>query len=502
MGFERVLTRGNANMLTMATLRVFGSLGEFDPTTDDISAYLERLQLYFAANKVEDDRKVPVLLTVIGAKLTARKFLTINTHRGLYRYTRLPFGVASAPSLFRKTMDTILQGLDGVICYLDDILVTSQTEAEHLETLKKVLQKFKQHGIRVKKNKCTFMKTSVQYLGHRIDADGLHATEAKLEAIINAPTPRNVPELRSFLELLNYYGRFIPNLSSLIHPLNKLLRHGVPWQWSEACQEAFRAAKVKMVSPNVLVHYDPVRPIQLAADASSYGIGAVISHTMDDGTERPIAFASRTLSSSEQNYSQVEKEALSLVFRVCKFHTYLYSRRFKLVTDHKPLTTILGPKKGVPSIAAACLQRWALKLSAYTYDIQFRCTNEHSNADGLSRLPLKLVGPVDYISEAYVFNLQQLDSLPVTATKLAMATRTDKVLSKVYRYTIKGWPREVEPPLRPFAARKDQLAVEGGCVLWGIRVVIPGKWREKLLTELHRDHPGICKMKSIARSYM
>ena len=102
------------------------------------------------------------------------------------------------------------------------------------------------------------MKTSVQYLGHRIDADGLHATEAKLEAIINAPTPRNVPELRSFLELLNYYGRFIPNLSSLIHPLNKLLRHGVLWQWSEACQEAFRAAKVKMVSPNVLVHYDPI----------------------------------------------------------------------------------------------------------------------------------------------------------------------------------------------------------------------------------------------------
>ena len=112
------------------------------------------------------------------------------------------------------------------------------------------------------------------------------------------------------------------------------------------------------------------------------------------------------------------------------------------------------------------------------------------------------MGPVDYISKASVFNLQQLDSLPVTAAKLAMAIRTDKVLSKVYRYTIKGWPREVEPPLRPFAAWKDQLAVEGGCVLWGIRVVIPGKWREKLLTELHRDHPGICKMKSIARRYM
>ena len=124
------------------------------------------------------------------------------------------------------------------------------------------------------------------------------------------------------------------------------------------------------------------------------------------------------------------------------------------------------------------------------YDIQFCCTDEHSNADGLSRLPLKLVGPVGHVSEAAVFNLQQLDSLPLTATKLAMATHTDKVLSKVYRYTIKGWPREVEPSLRPFAAWKDQLAVEGGCVLWGIRVVIPEEWREKLLMKLHRDHPG------------
>ena len=237
----------------------------------------------------------------------ARKFLTVNTRQGLYRYTRLPFGVASASSLFQKTMDTILQGLDGVICYLDDILVTSQTEAGHLDTLKKILQKFKQHGVRVKKNKYTFMKTSVQYLGHRIDADGLHATEAKLEAIVDAPTPKNVPELRSFWGLLNYYGRFIQNLASLIHPLNKLLCHGVPWQWSEAWQEAFRAAKVKIVSPNVLVHYNQARPIQLAADASAYGIGAIISHTMDDGTERPIAFASRTLSPSEHNYSQVEK---------------------------------------------------------------------------------------------------------------------------------------------------------------------------------------------------
>ena len=154
----------------------------------------------------------------------SHKYLTINTHRGLYRYTRLPFGVASAPSIFQKTMDLLLQGMDGVMCYLDDILVSGRTELEHLENLRKVLQKFQDHGIRVKKPKCAFMKTSVQYLGHIIESDGLHATDAKLQAIVEAPSPRNVPELRSFLALLNYYGRFIPNLSTLIHPLNHLLR--------------------------------------------------------------------------------------------------------------------------------------------------------------------------------------------------------------------------------------------------------------------------------------
>ena len=431
----------------------------------------------------------------------ARHFLTINTHRGLYRYTRLPFGVASAPSLFQKAMDQIIQGIDGVLCYLDDILVSGKSKEEHLENLQKVLQRLKEHGLRVKKTKCSFMKTSVRYLGHYIDADGIHATDDKIEAIVNAPTPKNVTELRSFLGLLNYYGRFIPNLASLLHPVNKLLRHGVKWHWSEACENAFRMAKEKIVSPNVLVHYDPSRQITLAADASAYGIGAVISHTMEDGTERPIAFASRTLSPSEKNYSQIEKEALSLVFGVSKFHSYLYGRHFTLVTDHKPLTCIFGPKKGVPTIAAARLQRWALKLSAYSYTIRFCCTNEHSNADGLSRLPLNHI-PVGYTPEPAVFNLQQIHSLPVTATKLAVATRTDALLSKVYRFILNGWPNEVDPLLMTFARKKTELTVEGGCILWGIRVVVPEKWREKLLTELHRDHPGTVKMKNVARSYM
>ena len=148
----------------------------------------------------------------------SRKFLTINTHRGLYQYTRLPFGVASAPSIFQKTMDWILQGLDGVICYLDDILVMGKTEAEHLENLRRVFDKLKEHGMRLKKSKCLFMQKSVQYLGHIVDAVGIHATDAKLKAIVDAPVPKNVTKLQSFLGLINYYSELVFVTSSFERP--------------------------------------------------------------------------------------------------------------------------------------------------------------------------------------------------------------------------------------------------------------------------------------------
>ena len=395
----------------------------------------------------------------------SKEFLTINTHRGLYRYTRLPFGVASAPALFQKFMDIILQGLDGVICYLDDILVMGKTESEHLENLKNVFVRLQKHGVRVKRKKCTFLKTSVQYLGHRIDSQGLHALDEKIKAITEAPKPKNVQELRSFLGLLNYYGRFIANLSSLIYPLNELLRQNTAWKWTQSCTRAFNVAKSKIVDSTVLVHYDPKLPIRLAGDASAYGVGAVMSHVMTDGTKRPVAFASRTLLPSERNYSQVEKEALSLIFGITKFHTYLYGRKFVLVTDHKPLTTILGEKKGIPPMAAARLQRWAIKLSAYTYEIEFRRTHEHSNVDCLSRLPVQCISAVGHTPEPAVFNVRQIERLSVTATQLAQATRTDSTLSAVYECVTKGWPSHVGPDLKVFSAKEAELTVESGCIL-------------------------------------
>ena len=347
----------------------------------------------------------------------SQKYCTINTHRGLYRFNRLPFGISSAPAIFQKIMDTILQGIPRTLCYIDDILVTGANDEEHLKNLAEVFERLHKYGIRMCKQKCYFMQDSVEYLGHRVDAEGIRATPEKISAIVNAPLPENVQQLRSFLGLLNYYRKFLPHLATILQPpLNELLQKGKKWNWTIGCTQAVNTARDLLKTSNLLTHYDSTLPIRLATDASQYGLGAIISHVLPNGMEKPIAFASRTLSVSERNYSQIDKEALAIIYGIQKFHKYLYGRKFVLITDHKPLTSILGPKKSVSAVAAARLQRWSLLLAAYNYDIEFRSTKEHGNVDALSRLPLQdSLIKIKKQSDTHICNIQQIERLPVTS---------------------------------------------------------------------------------------
>ena len=178
------------------------------------------------------------------------------------------------------------------MCYIDDILVTcASEEVEHLENLEEVFKRLQAHGIRMKRNKCSFMQESVQYLGHRLDAEGIRATPEKVAAITNAPLPKNVQQLRSFLGLLNYYRKFLPNLATIVQPLNELLQKNKKWLWTAKCTQAVKTAKDLLMASNLLVHYDLSLPLKLATDASQYGLGAVISHVLPTGEERPIVHA-------------------------------------------------------------------------------------------------------------------------------------------------------------------------------------------------------------------
>ncbi len=180
-------------------------------------------------------------------------------------------------------MDQTLQGLSNVVCYLDDILITGKNESEHWKNVGQVFQRLQEY---------VYCHPHVTYLGNRIDQEGMHPVPENVEAIENAPASKNMTELRAFLALLSYYGKLMENLSTVIKPMTELLHKDWPWQWSKACQASFEEAKKLLSSSKVLTQFDPQLPILLACDASAYGVGAVISHQMSDGSEKPIAYES------------------------------------------------------------------------------------------------------------------------------------------------------------------------------------------------------------------
>ena len=233
----------------------------------------------------------------------SREQTVINTHKGLYCWKRLPYGVASSPAIFQEIMDKIFHGLSHVVWYLDDILVSGTTEQEHLKNLEEVFKQLEKYGLRVRKSKCTFFQDSVEYLGHVIDKEGVKPVKEKIEAVVAAKSPVNIEQLQSFLGMVNYYGKFIPNLSTIAAPLNQLRRKDVPWKWTKKEEGAYQRLKEQLSSAKVLVHYNPKLPLKLDCDGSSVGIGAVLSHIMETGEEKPIAYASRSLTKAEQYYS-------------------------------------------------------------------------------------------------------------------------------------------------------------------------------------------------------
>jgi len=238
----------------------------------------------------------------------SKQLVVINTSKRLYRYNQLPFGIASAPAIFQRIIESILQEIPNVSLYLDDILITGKSDEEHLCNLEEVLSRLEKAGIRLKHSKCAFMLQSVEYLGHSISENGLEPTSKKVKAIQSAPAPTDLTQLKSFLGLINYYCKFLPNIADTLYPLYRLLQKKVQWKWGMEQQKTFKSAKSQQLTTNrILVHYDPSKPIIMACDASPYGLGAVISHKLPSGEENPIAFALHSLASAEKQYSQLEK---------------------------------------------------------------------------------------------------------------------------------------------------------------------------------------------------
>ena len=292
-------------------------------------------------------------------------------------------------------------------------------------------------------------------------------------------------------------------MSSVLAPLHRLLNSTTHWHWGKDQQQAFEQSKSFLKSSRLLVHYDDKKELILACDASENGLGAVLSHKMEDGSEHPISFASRTLTKAETNYSNLEREALAVIFGVKKFHQYLYGRQFILETDHKPLESLFDEMKATPFMATPRIQCWALTLAAYNYIIKYKPGNEHCNADALSRLPLPVRSRTTPVPAETVWTMELLDSTPVGVKEIQEGTRTDVVLSQVVKFVQHGWPsRNKDEALQPYFERKQELSIQDGCLLWGNCVVVTPKARERMMEELHVTHPDICRIKSLARSHV
>ncbi|KAL5517164.1 hypothetical protein EMCRGX_G002655 [Ephydatia muelleri] len=286
----------------------------------------------------------------------SQRRLALSTHREVLLPTRLPFGISSAPGYFQEMMDQLTSDLQGVAVYMDDILVSGTTTSEHIQNLRALLKRLEEKGLRCRLEKCLFAQPSVEYLGHILSQQGI-AKGPKVDAVKMMPPPGNVSSLRSFLGSVQFYGKFLPNLATITEPLHRLTKKGISWSWGAEEQEAFQILKDLLCTDTILVHFNPTLPFGISCDASEVGLGAVLFHRYSDGSERPIANASKTLTNTQQGY------------------------------NHKPLIALFGP---TPALAANRLARWALMLSQYQYSIEYRKTSDHGNADALSRLP---VGP-------------------------------------------------------------------------------------------------------------
>ena len=432
----------------------------------------------------------------------SQRRLALNTHRGVLLQQRLPFGIKSAPGYFQEIMDKLTSDLPGVAVFQDDILVSGKDAKEHLSNLKGLLTRLHDKGLRCRREKCQFAQTSVQYLGHTLSAEGI-SKGSKVEAIKLMPPPTDVSSLKSFLGSVQFYGKFIPNLSTLAKPLFRLTKKATTWKWEQEEQSAFENLKSVLSSEQVLVHFNPSKPLGLACDASNVGIGAVLFHRYPDGSERPIANVSKTLTAAERNYSQIHKEALAIIFGLRKFYQYLYGRRFILVTDHKPLTALFGSNKGTPPLAANRLARWALWLNQFDYSIEYRKTTKHGNADALSRLPMG--SDIDFEREesgedldiVCAIRVLSLQVKPLEANTLRQESAKDPVIASVMRYVRDGWPSknaEINVDAEKFRKLSDSLSIVHGCLVHGTRVVNPESLQPQIFDLLHIGHFGMERM--------
>lgn len=331
-----------------------------------------------------------------------------STPLGHYEFLRMPFGLRNAPSTFQRLMNTVLSGLQGMQClvYVDDIVIFASSLEEHKNKLKAVFNRLRENNLLLQPDKCEFLRKEIVYLGHKISENGVAPNNEKIKAVMDYPIPKSPKQIKQFLGLIGYYRRFVKDFAKIAKPLTLLLKKDAQFQWLSHQQEAFEQFKRILTSEPILQFPDFNKPFVLTTDASNYAIGAVLSQG-EIGKDLPIAYASRTLSKSEVNYSTTEKELLAIVWGTKHFRPYLFGKKFFIITDHKPLTWLFNCKD--PS---SKLVRWRLKLEEYEYEIKYKPGRINSNVDALSRNPVLAIQENNETYDTFVKYHYENDTIP------------------------------------------------------------------------------------------
>lgn len=363
----------------------------------------------------------------IPLKETDRQKTAFSVNNGKYEFTRLPFGLKNAPSIFQRTLDDILREYIGKICfvYMDDIIIFAENEKKHYENLDTIFKTLERAKMKVQLDKCEFLREEVEFLGFIISNKGIKTNPKKVEAILNFPRPKTLKELRSFLGISNYYRRFIRDYAKIAKPLTMLLRgeagrsskhtsKKIPIDMGQDAIDAFNKLRTALASEDVMLAYPNFnKEFCLTTDASNYALGAVLSQD-----NRPIVFLSRTLNRAEEHYATNEKEMLAIVWSLKSLRNYLYgSPKLKIYTDHLPLTYALSCKN-----SNFKLKRWKAFLEDYNYELQYKPGSTNVVADALSRPPqessqINALTATQHSDESSSHHLIQFTDAPLNAFK-------------------------------------------------------------------------------------
>ena len=408
------------------------------------------------------------------------------------------FGINAAPEIFQKVLEKLLLPCEGTINFIDDILIYGENEEEHQQRVKFTLGLLKENNVLLNKEKCIFKVKEIKFLGHILSPKGVKPLDNYLEIVNSFRTPTNIDEVHSFLGLINFIGKWIPNLATLTEPLRRLLKlklakhTKIEKHWSKDQDTAFKELKNSLAKITTLGYYDPKDRTQVYADASPVGLGTVLVQHDNNGP-RVIAFGNKSLTDCERRYCQTEKEALALVWAVEHFRIYLFGKdEFELITDHKLLEVIFGPK----SRPCARIERWVLRLQSFRFKVVYR-PGKNNIADTLSRLCQTSTNQ-PFESQDYVNQIIQYSRpVAVTQQEIKKYSQKDEEVQKIKNGIENNiWVDSV----KYCKAFQEEFCICDGILLRGTRIIIPNNLRQRVLEAAHEGHPGIVGMKNRLRT--